>query len=50
MASPIGLAVAFVGFLLIIASGWTRNASVFGASVFVGIPALVYGLRMLLGG
>lgn len=49
MASMIGLITAFVGFLLLLIAGWTRNANIFGIGVIAGIPAVMYGLRMLLG-
>jgi len=49
MVKLIGLAVAFAGSILLLVSGWTKNGGVFGISSIVGIPAIMFGLKMLLG-
>jgi len=49
MDKLIGMLVAFGGCILLLISGWTKDASAFTISSVMGVPAIYLGVRMLLG-
>lgn len=49
MVKLMGLIVAFIGFTMLLVSGWTRNVGIFNISLILCFPTIFFGLRMLLG-
>jgi hypothetical protein len=49
MDKLIGMMLAFVGCILLLISGWTKDAGVFAVGSVVGIPVTYLGFKMLFG-